>query len=1179
MDSRACVVISRTFQRPEVAFLNRMSTGKWQIINDLFHAALQLDPSERAEYLRNQCSDEDVREEVLSLLSAHHDAGDFIQTPISAIQNVWNDPEPDALKAGETIGAYQVLKQIGHGGMGAVYLGVRADQTYEKHVAVKLLKPGMDTAEVLRHFRNERQILADFDHPNIARLLDGGTTQSGLPYLVMEYVEGVPVDVYCDQHRLSIQQRLELFRQICAAVSYAHRHLVIHRDIKPSNILVTSEGVPKLLDFGIAKILHPERQSGTTATGIRLMTPEYASPEQVLGLPVTTVSDVYSLGVLLYELVTGTLPYQFQSRSPLEIARVIQETQPLAASSALDADRGQRDRMSDSRNTTVENLKRGLRGDLDNILAMALRKEPHRRYQSVEQFSEDIRRHLERLPVIARKDTMFYRISKFTTRNPVAVVAGVLVFVTLLGGVIATTWQARKAKAEQVRSEYARQFADELRYIESLLLSTYTSPLHDARPAFKIARERLAHIEQQMLQEGELASGSGSNALGNGYLMLKDFQRAKSHLERAWNAGYQEPATAYALGKVLGHLYLQTITQAAKVSNSALKDKMIREAERDFAQPAIYFLNNARTFSESPAYVEGLIALYKKQYEVALQKAAEALKTSSRPYEVMKLEGDIYVAMTLETERSGDESRWLQNYNRAGTAYRRASESARSDPDIYLADAGRMMRGISSKSQSARELVNEAIASCDKALQINPDSDLPFLHKAEIHIQEGIYQMYSTAEDPRPAFRMAILQAKEAERRKDSGTSHERASTAYLRLGEYETANDLDPRTNLHQAVDESQKASAINPHSYEVQLGMAAAYFLLSEYHLVRGEDPTEYLREIIHLYDTKLRTIPKDAYSYNLLGLAHLGLGEFKVKRGLDPEKDFENAVAEFREGIRKIPPAQYLLEGIALTYVGKGKHEMANGIDPEKSFAEAIRLYDQYLATSLKGWSVFNRGVAYLTQAEYRVKVHRDPSQEIQNALRDFKAALDLLPNLSPAILQLAAVHVLQARHRITSGSNAKSDLERAADLLSKIGQQDSASPERDLIEGRMHFAYALWQLRKTQNADRYFDQAVTALNRANQRNPGETAPLLELASVYLKRAESSSNASIWIEKGLESLKKAEMINPHNAEISALRASFLHLASRIQNDPELESEASRLMWSALQKNANLRFEYSLK
>ena len=239
----------------------------------------------------------------------------------------------------------------------------------------------------------------------------------------------------------------------------------------------------------------------------------------------------------------------------------------------------------------------------------------------------------------------------------------------------------------------------------------------------------------------------------------------------------------------------------------------------------------------------------------------------------------------------------------------------------------------------------------------------------------------------------------------------------------------------------------------------------------------------------------------------------------------------------------------------------------------------MYDQYIAKSLKGWSVFNRGVAYLTQAEYRVKVHRDPSQEIQNALRDFKAALDLVPNLPPAILQLAAVHVLQARHRITSGSNAKSDLDRAADLLSKIGQQDSASPERDLIEGRMHFAYALWQLRKTQNADRYFDQAVTALHRANQRNPGETAPLLELASVYLKRAETSSNPSIWIEKGLESLKKAEMINPHNAEISALRASFLHLASRIQNDPELESEASRLMRSALQKNANLRFEYSLK
>src|SRR5205823_4860718 len=342
--------------------------------------------------------------------------------------------------------------------MGAVYFAERADEQYKKRVAIKLIKRGMDTDSVLRHFRNERQILAGFDHPNIARLFDGGTTKDGLPYFVMEYVEGLPINEYCAAHKISLVERLKLFREACAAVSYAHRHTVIHRDIKMSNILVTSEGTPKLLDFGIAKILQPGGgpEALMTMTGVRPMTPEYASPEQVRGEPVTTASDVYSLGIILYELLVGRSPYRFTSRSPLDVAREITDTEPPRPSTALARD-------EDFDATGIGNSK-VLKGDLD-----------------------DIGRHLAARPVLARKDTIGYRARKFVQRNKVATAAAVLILVSLVAGLVATTWQAHRAKVEKARAE--RRFNDVRRLAHSVLFD-----YHDAiknLPGATGVRERL----------------------------------------------------------------------------------------------------------------------------------------------------------------------------------------------------------------------------------------------------------------------------------------------------------------------------------------------------------------------------------------------------------------------------------------------------------------------------------------------------------------------------------------------------------------------------------------------------------------------------------------------------------------------------------------------------------------
>ena len=298
-------------------------------LKEVFHAVRELPSAARDGFLARECgSDQQLREKVEALLKSDGVSETFLADPSAQLVADAFNASPEPSVAGRMIDRYRIIREIGRGGMGAVYLAERADDEYQKQVALKLIKRGMDTDSVLRHFRNERQILAGFDHPNIARLLDGGTSDDGLPYFVMEFVEGLPIDEYCDNHDLAVPARLQLFREVCAAVSYAHRHLVIHRDIKRSNILVTAEGVPKLLDFGIAKILQEDGAPLATLTGQRLMTPEYASPEQARGERVTTASDVYSLGVVLYELLTGQSPYRLTTRTSAEISHAISNQQP-----------------------------------------------------------------------------------------------------------------------------------------------------------------------------------------------------------------------------------------------------------------------------------------------------------------------------------------------------------------------------------------------------------------------------------------------------------------------------------------------------------------------------------------------------------------------------------------------------------------------------------------------------------------------------------------------------------------------------------------------------------------------------------------------------------------------------------------------------------------------------------
>jgi serine/threonine protein kinase len=430
---------------------------RWREVDQLFAEALEVPAAERPAFLDAACAgDPALRRDVERLLAADQMGTGFLAGPPAELLGLALDEREES----GSLGPYRLVRRIGSGGMGTVYLARREDEHYERDVAVKVIRSGLASTEAYHRFLTERQILAHLEHPGIARLYDGGCTEDGRPYLVMERVEGLPLDEYCDRHRLTVGQRLALFQKVCAAVQYAHQNLLVHRDLKPGNILVTPAGEPKLLDFGIAKRLVPASDApDRTRTGLRMLTPSFASPEQVRGEAITTASDVYSLGVILYELLAGRRPYAGSAELPYEIERAICEEEPERPSAALfRPEPPGAEEIARARKTQPRALARRLRRDLDNIVAMALRKEPQRRYGSAAQLAQDLERHLADLPVAARPDTLRYRTRKLVRRHRAAVAAAAAAVLLVAGFVASLVAQGRQLAQERDKARYALSF-------------------------------------------------------------------------------------------------------------------------------------------------------------------------------------------------------------------------------------------------------------------------------------------------------------------------------------------------------------------------------------------------------------------------------------------------------------------------------------------------------------------------------------------------------------------------------------------------------------------------------------------------------------------------------------------------------------------------------------------------
>lgn len=604
-----------------------MTPGRWQEVRRRFEQALEQPVGARQGWVAALAGlDPDLAAEVRSLLAALETEPDRFERPAAVpLGDLLDLGAGPALRVGDHVGPYRIVAEVGQGGMGVVYEAQRDDDQYRKRVAVKTIARGRDSELILRRFRHERQILARLEHRNIAILLDGGVSDTGLPFLVMEFVEGEPIDRFAELNRLGLRERLQLFRQVCGAVQHAHGNLVIHRDLKPANMLVTADGTVKLLDFGIAKLLDDKSSpddAGMTQAGGAPLTAAYASPEQVAGAAVATATDVFSLGVVLYQLLTGSHPFNQDRPGSDEVRRRIREETPGPPSAAV------RDReIPAGLPAPSSRLSRLLEGDLDSIVLMALRKEPGRRYTSVEQLSEDLRRFLEGEPVLARPDSLAYRAEKFVRRNRAAVMAGGVGILALVAGLGATAWQARVAGLERDRAEIAAAAADRQRaraeavnrFLQNMLgaadPSWYSSTDHPGpetsigevfQAAGKRAEVELAD-EPEVLADALRTLGRANQALRRGDLATAQLERARElHLAAFGPASREVAIDDHELG--MAELQRGDLSAAERRFRSALA--VFREAgdsTSDEYGRTIADLGLALATSGRPAEAEPLV--------------------------------------------------------------------------------------------------------------------------------------------------------------------------------------------------------------------------------------------------------------------------------------------------------------------------------------------------------------------------------------------------------------------------------------------------------------------------------------------------------------------------------------------------------------------------------------------
>ncbi len=1164
-----------------------MRSERWQRVKSVFLEALELESEARASFLAEIGEeDPDLLREVASLLEADERSDGFLEWP--APRHV----RDDRLAPGRKIGPYKIERELGSGGMGQVYLATRTDD-FRQQVAIKLLHKGLNSEELIRRFHVERQILADLRHPNIARLYDGGATESGRPYLVMEYVEGRPFDAYCRERRLSLPQKLALFGKVCSAVHFAHQNRVVHQDLKPANVLVTDRGEPLLLDFGIAKILEAEASPGNRSA-LRPMTHAFASPEQIADEPITTASDIYALGAFLHQLLTGSPPPNKQ-----------------AAFTSFDA---------------------SIPEDIAVITRKCLEQDQRDRYDSARALEVDLDLFLKGSPIQARSHELFYVLGKkmFRRRFPLALAAMALL---MLFGVL--TWAVRQRILAEERIRMARIFEQKAERIEAAVRHVHMLPPHDIRPDRVWLHRELNGIQALTHSAARHTRDLGHYALGRGFLALGRFEEARAQLSLAWENGSREPQLALALGRALGALYQQKTREAERIHNPEERRMRMADIEARFLAPAVDFLQKySEASGQSAAFSLGLLAFYEKEYEEAMAGARMAYQRLPWLYEARELEGDIYLAWANEKRNRGDFEAAMADYRAAERAYEAAATIGPSLHSVYaaLGDLGQaiMQARIYGPGGDPLPAFELGMRGCQRLLEVDPDSCEAF------RLQSALFKRLSEFEraqglDPRPNLDAAIKTATRAlELCPSDAESLKQLGAANYELGRYRARHGGDPKPFFEKANDAYDQAIHIDPdYQSHNRRGLMLRALALHEWE--RGGDPKNLWQEGISAFEAAMRAHPGMVGAPSNLGLLWNDRADFLLERGEDPEPFLNRSIASLEHALTISPKHAGVTYNLARGLLARARHRFSRGLDADPQLNQALETYqrviqlrpdvsvflsglgDALLLHAQLAWSrgedpdhalagahnayldalainprepqtISNRGEALLVQATFHTARGLDPTDLLKRALMELSLALSLNANLPEAPRVWAEAVLLQARHQWEQGLDPGGKLELAEEKLAAsicLNSNDFLA-HLAYAEAFLFHARSAWQ--KQQDPRPWFHRAKDSLEKAAVLNDMDAASHLAIARWANLRAqwavEKGEPTQAYLDMGKTAVAKILTDRPEHWEALAMRGMLFLLEAEAYKSPNKRggpvSQAARDLDQALAGNQNLVWEY---
>ena len=1059
-----------------------MDEALWQRMEPLLDDLLDLSGSERAGYLDQHCDDPTLRAEIESFVADCLAVDGFLdEDTLDLAKERALDRSFDESLVDRRFGAYRTLEILGKGGMGTVLLAERADGHFEQQVAIKVVNPRRLGEQSLERFRFERQILADLEHPFIAKLLDGGVSDDGMPFLVMDQVDGLPLDQYVERSTLSVRRRLELLIDICAAIEHAHRRRVVHLDLKPSNILITPDGRPSVLDFGIAQMLD-QTAAGSGSSSSGRMTPHYAAPEQLRGESVTSFCDVYSLGVILFRLLTGHLPFE-RRQEDVEafVRRISQEPAPRPSS-----------------RTDLPSAK-----ELDAVTAKALHKDPTERYGSALELAQDLQRILDSRPIKALPNSRAYVWKKHVQRHHRAWLAGTLFTVVIVG--LGLAWWSDRQAAQQ-RLSIAQDFAREAEGIEGFLRYAYALPAHDVRREKALSLERMSKIREQMRTLGSVADGPGYLALGRAQLMLRRPREARRNLQQAWDSGLQSSEAAFALGKALGDIYSQERTAALEIRDPALRALEAERLSLEYRDPALKFLGRVHGVSEvtSPSIVAAMIALLEEKPERALELSKQAMDEAPWLPDGLRLQGEAW--NQIARSHIGD-SLWQEAEDAAAQAIASLEGAARLAPsDTLIADLlcdAHLTQTAPARFRRASQDQTRGVEACKRAAELDPDLGHSRLQLARFHIY-GM-QDPSASLDDRLAGLQRGLELADAVLASLPGDPEALSllGSAYLTRAVFlSRAKGEDPREDLETAAAHLADAVSASPGLIVGHVNRGTAMAILAEERLARGGDPDPAFRDAIESFQEALDRSPDHGAILTNLGNLLFNRAVYLQQQGRDVSSILAEALAVCDRSLRvntgliqafNLRAAAY--EALARIAVIKGEAWTEPFEQSKAALDRAREINSDYPLP----W--VNEGALFLTQAFAALRSGDDPMPAIRASL----AALDHAASLSAAhhdVLDsnLAETRLLAARWIWSRGNRQDRAELDAVERVIRSGLE--ASPRSSLLRLRgAHWALFMARIADSDRRMAYLDQSQGFVDRLLQDRPSFAEGHLLAAEIEL------------------------------------------------------------------------------